>query len=224
MACLAVAGVESRRAAAGGSAAGAVARLVSRLRDRGFDLAVAQPGPVGPRGAGLIRPHPIRLAAWPARAGPGHPDGIQHPGELRRVAALPGCDDDRQGLLPLFTGQMDLGRQAPAGPAGPVTGRLGAHSSRRFGLQVPVPAGTSGMLMRPAHGGINVGLPADLPSRIRRLQPGDDPAQVPSRCHRRNNRYTVCHGPYRAGTSRHGAPVRKGCHFCLCINEITLEP
>ena len=38
------------------------------------------------------------------------------------------------------------------------------------------------------------------------------------------NPYTVCHGPYRAGTSRHGAAVRKGCHFCLCINEITLEP
>lgn len=33
-------------------------------------------------------------------------------------------------------------------------------------------------------------------------------AQVPSRCHRRNSPYTVSHSPYRAGTSRHGAPVR----------------
>jgi len=32
--------------------------------------------------------------------------------------------------------------------------------------------------------------------------------QVPSRCHRQNSPYTGCHGPYRPGTSRHGAPVR----------------
>jgi hypothetical protein len=33
-------------------------------------------------------------------------------------------------------------------------------------------------------------------------------AHVPSRCQRRNRPYTVCHGPYRAGTSRHGVPAR----------------
>ncbi len=33
-------------------------------------------------------------------------------------------------------------------------------------------------------------------------------AQTPSRCHRRNHRYKVCHGGYSAGTSRHGDPVR----------------
>ena len=33
-------------------------------------------------------------------------------------------------------------------------------------------------------------------------------AQVPSRCQRRNRPYTVCHGPYCAGTSRHGGPAR----------------
>jgi putative transposase len=32
--------------------------------------------------------------------------------------------------------------------------------------------------------------------------------QVPSRCQRRNRPYTVCHGPYRSGRSRHCAPVR----------------
>ena len=31
---------------------------------------------------------------------------------------------------------------------------------------------------------------------------------VPSRCHRRNNPYTVSHGPYAGGTSRHGVPAR----------------
>src|SRR5262249_57359063 len=127
---------------------------------------------------------------------------------------------DPRGLWPLSTGETDVGRQAPGGPAGPVTGRLGAHSSRRFGLQVPVPAGTSGMLMRPAHGGINVGLPADLPSRIRRLQPGDDPAQVPSRCHRRNNPYTVClsahTGPAHPATAR---PCAKAVTFVSALTR-----
>jgi hypothetical protein len=33
-------------------------------------------------------------------------------------------------------------------------------------------------------------------------------AQTPSRCHRRNHRYSVCHGGYTSGTSRHGDPVR----------------
>jgi hypothetical protein len=33
-------------------------------------------------------------------------------------------------------------------------------------------------------------------------------AQVPSRCQRRNNPYTAGQDPYRAGTSRHGAPTR----------------
>jgi GNAT superfamily N-acetyltransferase len=33
-------------------------------------------------------------------------------------------------------------------------------------------------------------------------------AHVPSRCHRRNRPPIVCRGPYRAGTSRHGAPTR----------------
>jgi len=32
-------------------------------------------------------------------------------------------------------------------------------------------------------------------------------AQTPSRCHRRNHRYNVCHGGYTVGTSRHGEPV-----------------
>src|SRR5437016_3434064 len=33
-------------------------------------------------------------------------------------------------------------------------------------------------------------------------------AQVPLRCQRRNKPYTVCQGPYRGGTSRHGDPTR----------------
>jgi hypothetical protein len=38
--------------------------------------------------------------------------------------------------------------------------------------------------------------------------PANTAAQVPSRCHIRNNPYAVSHGPYRSGMSRHGDPVR----------------
>jgi hypothetical protein len=34
------------------------------------------------------------------------------------------------------------------------------------------------------------------------------PRQVPSRCQRRNSPYTDSQGPYKGGTSGHGAPVR----------------
>lgn len=40
------------------------------------------------------------------------------------------------------------------------------------------------------------------------LQSGQDPVQTPARCQRRNNPYTVCHGPYSGGTSCDGAPTR----------------
>jgi hypothetical protein len=33
-------------------------------------------------------------------------------------------------------------------------------------------------------------------------------AQVPSSSQRLNRSWQVCQGPYRSGTSRHGAPVR----------------
>ncbi|HEY2130036.1 MAG TPA: hypothetical protein VGH77_22915 [Streptosporangiaceae bacterium] len=51
-----------------------------------------------------------------------------------------------------------------------------AAPARRLTLPMPLPPGTSGMLMRPAHRGIDADLPADRPGRIRSpLQPGDDP-------------------------------------------------
>ena len=150
---------------------------VGLVGDGAPDPPPPQVGAISPGTVGLIGQHPPRPGAGTATPGPGHPDTFQHGLELRAVAALPGGDDDRQRLLPLFTRQMDLGGQAPARAAQSMVSRLGrAGPARRLTLPVPLPAGTSRMLMRPAHRGIDADLPADRPGRIRSpLQPADNP-------------------------------------------------
>lgn len=57
---------------------------------------------------------------------------------------------------------------------------------RRFG----------GVLVSPADGGVDADVPGDQTFRVRLgLEPGEDPAQVPSRCQRRNRSQTRSHGP-----------------------------
>ena len=51
------------------------------------------------------------------RPRPRHPDAVQHRLELRAVAALAGGDHDRQRLLALLAGQVQLGGQPAPGAA-----------------------------------------------------------------------------------------------------------
>ena len=44
-------------------------------------------------------------------------------------------------------------------------------------------------------------------------------SQMPACCHRQNRLYTVDHGPYRSGRSRHGAPVRARHKIPLMIRQ-----
>src|SRR5439155_23000139 len=67
----------------------------------------------------------------------GHPDALQHGGELGAVAALPGRDVRGQRLLALLAGQVQLGGQPAAGAAEPVVGRLLIDPARRLLLEVP---------------------------------------------------------------------------------------
>jgi hypothetical protein len=89
-----------------------VAGLVSGHRDRGPDPVAAQPVADRPRGVRLVRQDASGPGPRPARA-PGHPDAVHDRGELRRVAPLPGRDDDRERLLGLLAGQAHL-REEPA--------------------------------------------------------------------------------------------------------------
>ena len=66
-----------------------------------------------------------------------------------------------------------------------------------------------GVLVRPRDRGVHRHIPGDQPGRIRpRLQRGQDPRPGPVALPAAEQPYTVSHGPYRSGTSRHGAPVR----------------
>jgi len=143
------------------------------------------------------------------RPRPGHGDALQRGLELRAVAALARGDQDRQRFLVLLAGQVGLGGQPAAGAAQGVVGRLGVHPAGRFGLQIPffrapaacwcaraiVESTLTSQVISPAASA----RPCSLVKIAR---------QVPFRCHRRNSPYTVCHRPYRSGTSRRGAPVR----------------
>jgi hypothetical protein len=141
-----------------------------------------QPGPDRPRGVRPVRQHPSRPLAWPARARPGHADGIHDRGELRRVPALPGRNHDRQSLLPLLTGQVHLGGEPAARAAQPMIAGLGLSATGRFPLRPAIPACARGVLVGPADRGIHADLPADPARRVRRrLQAGQDliPGPIP---------------------------------------------
>ena len=82
------------------------------------------------------------------------------------------------------------------------------HTARWFLLPVSVAAGTGRVLVGAADGRVHAHRPTDQPGRVRRAcTKARIRAQTPSRCHRRNHRYNVCHSGYTVGTSRHGEPV-----------------
>src|ERR671924_32553 len=182
--------------------------LVQRRVEGRRPATAAAPGP--PVG-GLVVQHPVGPGTGTAALGtkPRHPDAAQHRRELRAVTGLPGGQHDRQGALALLDRQVQLAAQsAPRAPKG-VVGRLDVDSARFFALPLPplrAPAAcwwarmtVVSMLTSQV---ISPRASAWACRRVRIC------CQVPSRCQRRNSPYTVCQGPYRAGTSRHGAPVR----------------
>jgi hypothetical protein len=111
--------------------------------------------------------------------------------------------------LALFAGQVHLGGQAAAGPAQAVIGRLGGYPAGRLGLQVPLLRAPAACWCARAN--------VESTDTSQVISPAASARacnlvmicrQVPSRCQRRNSPYTDGQGPYRAGTSRHGVPVR----------------
>ncbi len=65
-----------------------------------------------------------------------------------------------------------------------------------------------GVLVGAHDRGIGVAVPVQVSGSPPRCSIASIRAQVPSSCQRVNRLYSVFHGPYRAGTSRHGTPVR----------------
>jgi hypothetical protein len=167
---LVVLAVERRRPAARAATARAVADLCRPARECAGDTASAQVVPIGPGGIGLVASHPIRSGARAAGPVAGHAYGLEHRGELRRVAALARRDQDGQRLLALLAGQVDLRGQPAPGPAEGVIGRLRGQAARRFLLGLAVPARPGGVPVSPADRGVDVHRPSD--ATVRWLAPG----------------------------------------------------
>lgn len=185
----------------------AVRELIGRDRDRRSDATSTQVGAVGAGTVGLVRPHPHRPGAGPTRSEPRHPDPLEYRGELRTVAVLTGSEQHRQRPAVLLTAQMQLGAPPTArAPESMVVG-FGFDAAGRFELQRP--AGTGRVLVGAHDGRVDADISHDPAGGVgQRLQRGQDLCPHPARCQRRNSPYTVCQGPYRVGTSRHGAPTR----------------
>jgi hypothetical protein len=201
--------VELRRTAAAGAAFPSVAGLVGLVRDGAANATSAQLGAVLPGGVRLISAHPPRPGARSAGPQPGHPDAAQDNLELRGVPALPGGDHDGHGLLPLLDGEVQLGGQAAARAPEAVVVGLDCDTAGRLLLQVPL------FLAPAACWWARQTVESTLRSQVIRSLASARAwssvkmrCQVPLRCQRRNRSYARPHGPYSAGMSRHGMPVR----------------
>jgi hypothetical protein len=140
---------------------------------------------------------------------PGHPDGPEHGLELRAVPALARGDHDGQRLLALLARQVDLGGQADAGAAQAVIIRLVLDPGGRLGLQIPLfRAPAACWCARATVESTETSQVISPAASARACSAVTMPRQVPSRCQRRNSPYTDSQGPYKGGTSGHGAPVR----------------
>jgi len=139
-------------------------------------------------------------------AGPGDPDALQHGLELGAVPALARGDQHRQRLLVLLAGQVHLGGQPAPRPSQAVIVRLVTGAAGRFGLQVPLfRAPAACLCARATVESTDTSQVISPAASARPCKAVRIFRQVPSRCQRRNSPYTECQGPYRAGTSRHGA-------------------
>jgi len=187
VALLVVVLVEGWRPAASGAELLAVADLVGLLRDSAFDSASAQVGAVRAGSVGFVGADLVGPGAWSSGTGAGDADAFEYGLELWAVVPVPGGDQQRQRLLPLFGRKVDLRGQTATGASEPVVIRLGVDPAGRLALQIPflrapaacwwarhtVESTLTSQVIRPCTSAWTCSC-----SSIR--------FQVPSRCHRRN--------------------------------------
>lgn len=144
----------------------------------------------------MVGPHPVRPSARPAVSQPGNPEHLQDGLESRGVAPLPGGDQYRQRLLPLYDGEVNPGAQSAPGTSEAVVVRLDGEAAGRLLLRGPfvdapaacwwarqtVESTFTSQVIKPR-------VSASACSRMTMR------AQVPSRYRRRNRSYTRAQGP-----------------------------
>lgn len=175
--------------------ADAAARLGAEAGDDRADPAAPQVGADRPAGVALVADDPLGAEAGAAAARP--PDGpaLQQRGDLGRLVPLPRRQDDADGLAGALGPEVDLGREAAAAAAEGLVAAPFFAPAALWCARTVVPSRKWRSQSRSPAASASACSAASARS------------QTPARCHRRQRLYTVCHGPYRSGRSRQGAPV-----------------
>ncbi|TQS42677.1 hypothetical protein [Cryptosporangium phraense] len=94
-----------------------------RLVQVAIDLALDDVAP------GLVRDHPIRPGAWPARPEPCDPDAVGQRQQRGAFAGLARGEQATHRQAAAVDGEVNRGARAPAGPPGPSPSTLKASTS-----------------------------------------------------------------------------------------------
>src|SRR5215217_1042085 len=174
----------------------AAAALGSLARDGDPDAAPAARLADGPTAVAFVAGHPLGAPARPPAAGPPHRALRQQLREHRRLVGLSGCEHHGQRLAAALGAEMDLGGQ----PALPPAERL----LRRVPPFAPAACWCARITVPSTKCSSQSSAPA---ASACRWTAANSRSHTPAWVQRRKRVYTVCHGPYRSGTSRQGAPV-----------------
>src|SRR3954454_179232 len=170
--------------------------LVAAARDGVADATAPAVGAPRPAGVALVPDDPIGADAGAPPAGPSDRPLLQQALEGGRLVALARRQDHRHRLAAALGPEMDLRREAALAPA------------ERFGRRVPPFAPAACWCARITVPSTKWTVQSTWPAASAwRWTAAKIPSQTPPRVQRRKRVYTVCHGPYRSGRSRHGAPV-----------------
>ena len=175
---------------------GAAAVLVATVGDGVGDAVTAAQRSDGAAAVALVAHDSLGAdtGATPSDAA----DGALHeqPEEDRRLVALPRREHHGQWLAATLRLEVDLGREAPLAPA------------EGLGFWVPPFAPAACWCARITVPSTNCTSQSTWPAAsTSRWTAAKSRSHTPASRQRRNRVYTLCHGPYRSGRSRHGAPV-----------------
>src|SRR5215211_113955 len=175
--------------------ADAAARFDAAARDDRADVASAQITAGAVPRVRLVADDPRRPGAG---AAPRTADraGLQQQGQHRPLVAVAGRQAEDERLATPLAAEVDLRRKpALTAPERLITAPFLAPAACWWARTMVESSRCTDQSRSPAAS------PAAVSAAKMR-------SQIPACCQRRKREYTVCHGPYRSGKSRHGAPVR----------------
>jgi hypothetical protein len=161
----------------------------------GADPPAAQVGSDRPARIPLVADDAVGAEAGSAPADPFDDAPFQQGRDVGRLVALARRQNEADRLAAALGPQVQLGAEAAAGAAeGSVAAPFLAPAAL-WCARIVVPSSKCRTQSN-----------APVASRWT-CNAASARSQTPARCQRRQRLYTVCHGPYRSGRSRHGAPV-----------------